>query len=487
MRYNKNMKIPNYYLRRTKIICTIGPASASPAMLLRLIRAGMDIARLNLSHGTLQEHTACIRAIREQSRRAGRRVGILIDLPGPKYRIGQLSGGSAELKKGGQVYLTTEEIEGNADLLPVTLPNLVQDIRPGDQVILDDGDIELKVTGVVNSRVKCRVVYGGLLLQGKGLVVPGMKISVPFITKKLRRDIAFAIGEKPDYIALSFVTSVADIEAVKNILKKAGADIPIISKIERGEAVGNFGPILEASDGIMVARGDLGVEIPLEKVPLVQKELIKKCNRAGKPVITATEMLESMIQSARPTRAEASDVANAIFDSTDAIMLSAETSVGKYPVQAVKTMSDIAREAEKKLPYELMLAERRDWLKPVTDELISYSACQTALSLKAAAIVAFTQSGSTAMRISRFRPSMPVLALTPDEKVAGMLMLYWGIRPHLITLPATVEDGFTVGAALTRDTGIGKPGDMIIVAAGIPLGQAGSTNMLKVEKISTEA
>jgi pyruvate kinase len=477
------MNIPNYYLRRTKIICTIGPATGSPAMLHRLITSGMDIARLNLSHGDLERHAAYIRDVREQSRRAGRRVGILIDLPGPKYRIGRLAGGSAELKKGGRVFLTTADIEGNDTLLPVTLPNLLQDIRPGKTVILDDGAIELKVIGIDNARVKCRVIYGGLLLPGKGLVVPGMKISVPFVTGKLRRDISFAIGQKPDYIALSFVTGVEDIESVKNILREDGSNIPIISKIERGEAVRNFSAILEASDGIMVARGDLGVEIPLEKVPMVQKELIKKCNRAGKPVITATEMLESMINSARPTRAEASDVANAIFDGTDAIMLSGETSIGKYPVQVVKTMSNIARAAEKKLPYELMLAEQHTWLKPETDELISYSARQTAFSLKAAAIVAFTQSGSTAMRISRFRPSMPVLALTPDEKVAGKLMLYWGIRPYLITLPATIEDGFTMGAALTRDIGIGKPGDLIIIAAGIPLGQAGSTNMLKVEKI----
>ena len=477
------MNIPHYYLRRTKIICTVGPATGSPAMLHRLITSGMDIARLNLSHGTLEQHAVYIHNIREQSRRAGRRVGILIDLPGPKYRIGRLAGGSVELKKGAQVYLTAEDIEGNAGLLPVTLPNLAKDIRHGNTVILDDGTIELKVIGIEDSRIKCRVVYGGVLLPGRGLVVPGMKISVPFLSEQLRNDIAFAITQKPDYIALSFVTCAADIASVKNLLKEAGANIPIISKIERGEAVRNFSSVLEVSDGIMVARGDMGVEIPLEKVPMIQKELIKKCNRAGKPVITATEMLESMIQSARPTRAEATDVANAIFDGTDAIMLSAETSIGKYPVQSVKTMSDIAREAEKKLPYELMLAERRTWLKPETDELISYSACQTAFSLKAAAIVAFTQSGSTAVRISRFRPSMPVLALTPDEKVAGKLMLYWGIRPHLITLPATVEEGFTMGAALTRDMGIARTDDLIIIAAGIPLGQAGSTNMLKVEKI----
>ncbi len=477
------MKIPGYYLRRTKIICTIGPASAPPAVLLKLIRSGMDIARLNLSHGTLEEHARYIKDVRAQSKRAGSKTAILIDLPGPKYRIGRLAGGQTELKKGDRVYLTTEDIEGNGGLLPVTLPNLARDIKTGDTVILDDGAIELKVLGTEGARIRTRVTFGGLLRQGRGLVVPGMKISVPFITDKLRRDILFAIGQQPDYIALSFVTNAGDINSVKEILRENGADIPVISKIERGEAVSNFSAILDASDGIMIARGDLGVEIPLEKVPLVQKDLIKRCNRAGKPVITATEMLESMIESPRPTRAEATDVANAIFDGTDAIMLSAETSIGKYPVQVVKTMSAIARAAEKKLPYEYVLAERRTWLKPQTDELISYSACQTAYSLRAAAIVAFTKSGSTAMRISRYRPGMPVLALTPDEKVAGKLLLYWGVRPLLINELSSIDEGFALGTRLARDLGIAKAGDLIIIAAGVPIGQAGSTNMLKVEKV----
>jgi pyruvate kinase len=310
-----------------------------------------------------------------------------------------------------------------------------------------------------------------------------MKISVPFLTDQLRKDIVFAVGQKPDFLALSFVTGPADIESVKAILHEQGAEIPIIAKIERGEAVVNFNSILNACDGIMVARGDLGVEIPLEKVPLVQKDLIKRCNRAGKPVITATEMLESMIDSVRPTRAETTDVANAIFDGTDAIMLSAETSIGKYPVQAVRVMSSIARAAEKKLPYEQLLAERRLWLERVTDELISYSACQTAHSLRAAAIVAFTQSGSTAMRISRYRPSMPILALTPDSDIAGKLLLYWGVRPHIIVEPASVDKLFALAAAISRDLGVARSGDLIIIAAGIPIGQAGATNMLKVQKV----
>ncbi|MHB8105621.1 MAG: pyruvate kinase, partial [Dehalococcoidales bacterium] len=267
------------------------------------------------------------------------------------------------------------------------------------------------------------------------------------------------------------------------ILRKNHVNIPIIAKIERVEAVSNFNSILEACDGIMIARGDLGVEISLEKVPLIQKDLIKKCNRAGKPVITATEMLESMIDSVRPTRAEATDVANAIFDGTDAVMLSEETSIGKYPVQTVKMMAAIARAAEKKLPYEQNLAERRLWLERETDELISYNACQTAYSLHAAAIVAFTQSGSTAIRISHYRPNVPILALTQESKVIGKLQLYWGVRSYLTTQPASFEKFFTLAAKICRDLGIAKPGDLIIIAAGIPIGKAGSTNLLKVEKV----
>jgi pyruvate kinase len=314
-------------------------------------------------------------------------------------------------------------------------------------------------------------------------VVPGMKISVPFLTDDLRRSIGFAVEQKPDFIALSFVTGPEDIASVKSLLRERGAEIPIVAKIERGEAVDHFNEILAVCEGIMVARGDLGVEIPLEKVPLVQKDLIKRCNLAGKPVITATEMLESMIQSVRPTRAETTDVANAIFDGTDAIMLSAETSIGRYPVQAVRVMSAIARAAEKKLPYEQLLAERRLWLERETDELISYSACQTAHSLKASAVVAFTQSGSTARRVSRYRPSVPILALTPDNTVAGRLMLYWGVRPYIITEPNTVDELFSLGARLSQEVGIAHPNDLIIIAAGIPIGQAGSTNMLKVQKV----
>jgi pyruvate kinase len=477
------MKNHGYYSRRTKIVCTIGPASGSTAMIRKLIKTGMDVARFNLSHGTLGEHARYIDTIRNQSRRIGIDVAILIDLPGPKYRIGKLKEGQVELKKGGQVRLTADAIDGDASLIPVTLPNLSIDIRVGDTVILDDGAMQLRVQEIDSTGVNCRVTVGGLLRQGRGLVVPGMRISVPFITDQLRDGILFAVKQRPDYIALSFVTGSKDIEGVRTILRENNAQIPIIAKIERGEAVNNFNSILLASDGIMVARGDLGVEIPLERVPLVQKEIIKKCNRAGKPVITATEMLESMIDSARPTRAETTDVANAIFDGTDCIMLSAETSIGNFPVQSVRMMASIAREVERKLPYEQLLSERRSWLERETDELISYSACQSAYSLRAAAIVAFTQSGSTAMRVSKYRPSVPILAFTPNKTASGRLLLYWGIRPHQIVEPSSVEELFAMGAGLTREKGVAKVGDLIIITAGVPIGASGSTNMLKVEVI----
>jgi pyruvate kinase len=445
----------------------------------------MDVARLNLSHGTFEEHTRYIETIRKLSLRLGTKVAILIDLPGPKYRIGKLKGGQVVLKKGTQVRLTSEEVEGGDNLLPVTLPNLASDIKVGDNVILDDGDLQLKVLGIKGEEVRCRVVVGGLLHQGRGLVVPGIRTSVPFITDQLRSSISFAVKQKPDYLALSFVTSERDIDNVRSMLLENNSRIPLIAKIERNEAVTNFNSILAASDGIMVARGDLGVEIPLEKVPLLQKEFIKKCNREGKPVITATEMLESMINSPRPTRAETTDVANAIFDGTDAIMLSAETAIGKYPMAAVRMMVSIARATEKRLPYDQILAERRDWLERETDELISYSACQTAHRLRASAIMAFTQSGSTAVRVSKYRASVPILALTPSDAVSGKLQLYWGVRPYKITEPATVDELFAMGARLSREIGIAGPGDLIVITAGIPIGEAGTTNMLKVEKISS--
>jgi len=478
-----NIKRSSFFGRRTKIVCTLGPASGSTAVIEQLIKAGMNVARFNLSHGTYKEHTRHIQTVRKLSHRLAMPVAILIDLPGQKYRTGKLEDGQARLKKGAEVILTTREVNGNDELIPVNSTTLSRDIKVGDNILLDDGAMRLKVLDKQGTEIRCKVMLGGVLTEKRGVVVPGMRISSPFTTDALRECILFAVGQQPDYLALSFVSNAKDITSAKAILCENDADIPIIAKIERGVAVNEFDSILLASEGIMVARGDLGVDIPLEKVPLVQKEIIKKCNQAGKPVITATQMLESMVNAPRPTRAEVTDVANAIFDGTDAVMLSEETSTGKYPVQAVKMMGKIAREVEGKLPYEQMLAEHGRWLEQKTDELISYSACHTAQSLGAVALVAFTQSGSTAGRVSKYRPRMPILAITTDAVIVGRLMLRWGVYPFQITGPSSVEELFAVGAKLSKELGLAEPGDSVVITGGIPVGVVGSTNLLKVEKV----
>jgi pyruvate kinase len=478
------MRRSRLYGRRTKIVCTIGPATGSTKMIEKLIRAGMNVARFNLAHGTQGEHARYVQTVRNLSQLLGANVAVLIDLPGPKYRTGKLRGGQVMLKKGVQLVFTTQQIEGNATRISVNLPNLPMDVKSGDTIILADGELQAKVLQIDGDEVKCRVTVGGILTEERGLVVPGMRISGPFITDALRENLIFALSQKPDYLALSFVTGAEDITGVRRLVKERGSEIPIVAKIERGEAVKNFADILAAADGIMVARGDLGVEIPLEKVPLVQKEIIRKCNRAGKPVITATEMLESMVTAMRPTRAETTDVANAIFDGTDATMLSEETSIGEHPLQTVTVMNRIARQTEKKLPYELALSEKRDWSEQRTQELISYSACVTAHSLGARAIIAFTESGSTALRVSKYRPRTAILAMTPSEVICRRLMLSWGVQPVQVAVPSSISDLFREASAVSREMGVAKTGDLVVVTGGIPLGMAGTTNMLKVETVS---
>jgi pyruvate kinase len=477
------MKRSRFFTRQTKIVCTIGPATNSAAMIEQLIRAGMNVARFNLSHGNFRDHARHIQTVRRLSHRLAVPVGILMDLPGPKYRVGKLKDGQTRLKKGAQVVLTTRQLEGNEELIPINLSPFPQDIKAGDIVLLDDGAMQLKVLEGRDTEIRCKIIVGGILTEGRGLVIPGMRISGPFVTDVLRECVLFAIKQHPDYLAISLVSSADDVTDVRAILRENNTGIPIIAKIERGVAVNKFDDILATSEGIMVARGDLGVDIPLEKVPLVQKEIIRKCNRAGKPVITATQMLESMVKAPRPTRAEVTDVANAIFDGTDAIMLSAETSIGKYPVHAVKMMAKIAREAEKKLSYQQILLERSRWLEQKTDELISYNACHTAQSLGAVALVAFTQSGSTAGRVSRYRPRMPILAITPDAVVVGRLMLCWGVYPFQIAEPSSVDDLFNTAAKLSKELRLAKAGDLIVITGGIPIGVAGSTNLLNVRKV----
>jgi len=478
MQYTKLLK------RRTKIVGTIGPASNSVAIIERLIRAGMNVARLNLAHGSKDEHSRYIRTIRRIARRLAVPVAIIMDIPGPKYRVGNLRDGSVRLKKRANVVLTTRDVEGNTEVIPVNLATFPRNARAGSKLLVDDGAIQLKVLDISGTEVKCRVIVGGVVIKGRGIVIPRMRGTGDYVTDRLREYINLVIELEPDYIALSFVNRPEDVEQTRAILHQSNCAIPIITKIEQVQALANFDRLLRVSDGIMVARGDLGVDIPLQKVPLVQKDIIRKCNQVGKPVITATQMLESMINSARPTRAEVTDVANAIFDGTDALMLSAETSIGKYAVPSVRMMAQIAEVTERQLPYEDLLVKRGAWLENQTDELIAYNACYTANKLGAVAIVAFTESGSTGQRVSKYRPKAPILAITSSKVVCRKLQLLWGVHAFPIGASPTISALFSKAAGLAKDVGIARASDTIVITGGVPLGTAGTTNLLKVEMIT---
>ncbi len=471
-------------LRRTKIIATIGPSSRSPSILKQLLKEGLDVARFNLSHGKYEEHATLIQTIRQLAENAGAKLAIMIDLPGPKFRVGKLIGGEVQLTGGSQVTLTQQEVVGTETLIPVNLPHLADHVAPKKIILLDDGAIQLEVKQIRGNDIIAVVTEGGHLNENRGLVIPGMSIIAPYFNESLRQHLSFTLQQKPDYIALSFVSDPQDVRQVRSFVQQQGMDIPIIAKIERGEAVKKFKDILQVSDGIMVARGDLGVDISLKRVPLVQKRIIRECNLAGKPVITATQMLESMITSSSPTRAEVADIANAIFDGTDAMMLSAETSIGQFPIQSVRMMVDITQTIEANLPYEEILNQRSQILEPVTEELISYNACRTAHNLNAAAIVAFTKSGSTARRVSKFHPRKPIVAITPDSSISKRLLLFWGIYPVHTAEATTPSEQFTTAVKVAKKLGIAKAGEVIVITGGIPTGITGSTNLLKVETVT---
>jgi pyruvate kinase len=470
-------------VRRTKIICTIGPASESSDVLESLVLAGMNIARLNFSHGSHQDQSSRIHTIREVSARLNTPVAILQDLPGPKIRTGRLKSKEVTLTEGSDFVLTTRRVDGDEHAVSVSLPGLPESVKPGDIVFLNDGAIKLEVLRQTATDVTCRVAVGGILEWDKGINVPGVNLQVPSAMETDLEDLLFGIEQGVDFIALSFVRGAADVLEVKSFLRDKGVDTPLVAKIEKWEAWQNIDQIVAAADGLMVARGDLGVEIPLEKVPMVQKEVIRKCNRAGKPVITATQMLESMIDSPLPTRAEVTDIANSIIDGTDAIMLSGETAVGRYPVEAVKVMTRVALETESSLPYDKMVREKGSDLEPVTDDAISYAACNAARQLGAAAIIAFTMSGSTARRVAKYRPGIPILAATPIPRQLRRLLLSWGVYPYEVPEPATVHDLFAEGVRLCLKTGIAKKGDLIVITAGLPIAIPGTTNLLKVERV----
>jgi len=471
-------------MRKTKIVCTIGPASESLETIKKLIEAGMNVARLNFSHGDYEEHGRRIQLIRQASRELNKTVAILLDTKGPEIRLGTLKEEPIDLIQGEYITLTTEDIIGDRHRIPVTYKNLPNDISVGATILIDDGLIGLTVVDIQGTEIKCRINNSGPIRSKKGVNVPGADISLPGMTEKDARDIEFGISQGIDFIAASYVRRPSDVLEIRELLERHNAsDIQIISKIENQQGVDNVDEILDVSDGLMVARGDLGVEIPAEEVPLVQKRLIEKCNRAGKPVITATQMLDSMQRNPRPTRAEASDVANAIFDGTDAIMLSGETAAGKYPVESVRTMSRIAERAESALNHREIYSKQVSAQKMSVTEAVCQAVSIAALELDARAIVTPTESGFTARMVSKYRPKSPIIAITPDEKVARRLTLVWGVLPINSRMPDTTDKLIETAVQEAMNTGLVRLGDTIVITAGVPVGLTGSTNLIKIHNV----
>ncbi|RII28888.1 MAG: pyruvate kinase [Geobacter sp.] len=466
--------------RRTKIIATLGPSSAAPAMIEQLIVSGVDVFRLNFSHGANKDKAEIIATVRSISRRLGKAVAILADLQGPKIRTGRMENGAIQLIKGDRLDITTDEVMGRPGLISTIYKPLPHDVKPGSRILMDDGLIELKVQSVTGNTVHCIVVEGGTLKDLKGINLPGVNVSSPSLTPKDRIDLEFCLEHDVDYLALSFVRKSSDVEELKQIIADRGLTIPVIAKIEKPEALRNFKAILKVVDGVMVARGDLGVEIEAERVPLIQKKIIQACNAAGKPVITATQMLESMISHPRPTRAETSDVANAILDGTDAVMLSGETASGQFPVAAVRTMAKVARDVES---AGLLLPPAQAGVRRYsTAEAVAEAACHAAATLKARALVVFTQSGSTAALISKFRPQLPIFAFTPFLEIERRLALYWGVQTfHVGSMSGTDQQIAAVEETLLA-AGF-KKGDVVVITMGVPIELRGSTNLIKVHKL----
>ena len=470
--------------RRAKIVCTLGPATSSPDMVRALVAAGMDVARLNFSHGTRDEHAALYREVRAAGAAAGRAVALMVDLQGPKIRLGPFEDGGAVLEPGATFTITTEPgVEGNAERAGTTYAALAQDVTPGANVLIDDGRVRLRVLDTDGTRVRCNVVEGGRVSDHKGINLPGVRVSAPSMSNKDRDDLRFALSLRVDLIALSFVRDVSDLVEVHAVMDEVGARLPVIAKIEKPEAVDRLGPIVRAFDGLMVARGDLGVEIPLEQVPLVQKRCVRLAREHGKPVIVATQMLDSMIHSSHPTRAEASDVANAVLDGADALMLSGETSVGAYPTLAVETMARIIGAAESQGFSSLPSVRRRPDTRP---EAIALNAVRIAEDLRAVALVAFTETGATARHVAVHRDHIPLLAFTSRPEVRSRLALLWGCETFVVPKVRHTDDMVALADQALLELARGRPGDFVIIVAGTPPGTAGSTNTLRVHKLGGE-
>jgi pyruvate kinase len=471
-------------MRNTKIVCTIGPASESPEMLRKLMEAGMDVARLNFSHGNYEEHALRIKRIREAAAEVGKFIGIMLDIKGPKIRTGKIANGQVELEDGDHIVLTIDKVElGTRERVWISYEGLVEDVYPGAPIRIDDGLIGLEVTEVKGHDIHCVVTNGGTLKDNKGINVPGVTLRIPGVTDKDKADIRFGIEQGVDFIAASFVRKASDVLEVRRILEEGNYYADIISKIETQEGLERLEEIVEASDGVMVARGDLGVEIATEDVPLAQKRIISLCNRAGKPVITATQMLDSMQRNPRPTRAEASDVANAIFDGTDAIMLSGETAAGRYPFEAVSTMAQIASRAEKALEQNEVTTRHISAVEKTVTDVVGHAVETMAKELGVSAIVTATTTGHSARMVAKHRPQAQIIATTPKAEVARRLTVSWGICPVIVQETHTTDEVLEVSVEGALDAGLVKHGDLVIIISGVPVGQQGTTNLLKVHTI----
>ncbi len=468
--------------RKTKIICTLGPASESEQMIRELMLAGMNVARLNFSHGTHEEQKGKIELVKKVREELKLPVAMLLDTKGPEIRTRDVEGGKIELKKGQSFVLTTEEVLGNEGIVSITYRDLVKDVEVGDAILIDDGLIELRVNQVTEKDIYCTVKNGGFISNKKGINVPGVNLNMPFISEKDYDDIIFGIEEGFDFIAASFTRSAEDILEIRKILDERNCDhIKIIAKIENLQGVENIDEILRVSDGIMIARGDMGVEIPLEEVPVIQKKLILKSLEIGKPVITANQMLDSMMKNPRPTRAETSDVSNAIYQGTGAIMLSGETASGQYPVEALKTMDRIAIRTEEDIDYDYRFKRRSIMDKPDITNAVSHATCTTAADLKAAAIITVSKSGRTVGMISRYRPSCTIIGCCMDDYVCRQLNLYWGVEPLLLEREDNAETLFNRAVEAAEQAKLVMRGDLTVLTAGVPLGITGTTNLIKVQ------
>lgn len=469
--------------KRTKIIATVGPSTDSPEILTRMVAAGMNVARFNFSHGVHDDHAQRIALVRQAALQANRPVALMLDTKGPEMRIGKFGENKVLLTAGQKFILTARQVIGTNEIVSVNHQGLPREVTAGDVILLSDGLISLRVDKVEGDDIVTTVQNSGEISNNKRVAVPGVSVNLPPLSGQDIADILFGVQQQMDFIAASFVQRAADILAIRKVLEDANADMLIIAKIENAEGVKNIDEILKVADGIMVARGDLGVEIPTEEVPLVQKTLIQKSNSAGKPVITATQMLESMVANPRPTRAEASDIANAIMDGTDAIMLSGETAAGRYPVEAVQMMAKIAMRTESALRYSDLLEEKSILLQRTTTEAISHATVQISQGLGAAAIITATESGYTPRMVSKYRPQAPIVAVTPHRKTLHRMLLLWGVYPVLGTASRDTDEMVNNSVEDALSTGIVKDGDLVVITAGVPVGTSGTTNMIRVHVV----